>query len=328
MNKALYIILLEKDNYFVYYSDTDCESKLLIEVEYLFDFPKMFHPIKIVETTWTMDLFEIDKYVKKYMMKYGIDHVRGGSYLSPILQDFQLESLRSEFAYLSKSLMITNFTHLHDSIDKFINSGQMIREKEYNLYNEEKMRYFLYHTLHSQNQQNIICYYEKYNNIIQNLHSIQIFYVDKQEYIIDKSILKNVQLLIQNITREPELNNQNCEEIQKDDSISKIYKNTIIYIKHVLRISITDSYSKYNEFIENNDKKIPIIFFSYPHFLLDKFFLHKTTNTIELEQIQDFLYIIEGVFYWITNKQDEYMFDLENIPENIKWKYITALYSV
>lgn len=359
MNRILNVVLLEQDNYFVYYSDTELESKILIEIELLFEFPKIHHPIKIIETSWTSDLFEIDKYVKKYMMKYGIDKVRGGSYILPILHDFQRQSLQSEFAYLRKALIMTdfipasNFTDVRSTSSKFASekttntfdpcSPEFANASIYNLYNEEKMRYFLYNTLqtHDNNVPIFINYFEKYNNIHKNLDSIQTFQINNKTYKIDKTILQKINVLIQKISQEPELFMDNDitssssfgselstkMEISSENIIS-IYKNTIIYIKHVLHTTNKNHSSTYNEYMDCIKTDIPNVYFSYPHFLLDKYFLHKTTNIVELKQIQEFLYIIEGMFYWINNKIDEYMFDLENIPENVEWKYSTALYYI
>jgi hypothetical protein len=217
------------------------------------------------------------------------------------------------------------------------------------------MRYFLYNTLQTKtnNISILINYFEKYNNIHKNLDSIQTFQISHRKYKIDKTIIKNLHILIQKLSQEPLLmNNDNTPQglpvgtqeartswstteysnifgkSNSSENICNIYKNTIIYIKHVFHTINNNPSSKYNEYIDCIKTNIPNIYFSYPHFLLDKYFLHKTTNILELEQIQDFLYIIEGMFYWITNKIDEYMFDLENIPENIEWKYSTALYYI
>jgi len=57
---------------------------------------RLNEPIEIIECMETIDPFEEDKIVKKYMLKHGIDNVRGGSYSQVELQDFQLRSLKRE----------------------------------------------------------------------------------------------------------------------------------------------------------------------------------------------------------------------------------------
>jgi hypothetical protein len=48
----------------------------------------------------TKDLSLLDYYVKKYMLKYGIFYVRGGSYYEPNLPDYLTKSLEREFKTL------------------------------------------------------------------------------------------------------------------------------------------------------------------------------------------------------------------------------------
>ena len=56
-----------------------------------------YKPIKIVETYKTKDPLDEDKTTKKYMMKYGIENVRGGSYTKIELEEWMIKSLEHEF---------------------------------------------------------------------------------------------------------------------------------------------------------------------------------------------------------------------------------------
>ena len=56
-----------------------------------------YRPIKIIETIETSDALDEDKITKKYMMKYGIHNVRGGSYTKMKLDDWMIKSLEHEF---------------------------------------------------------------------------------------------------------------------------------------------------------------------------------------------------------------------------------------
>jgi predicted GIY-YIG superfamily endonuclease len=44
------------------------------------EWTRKYEPIEIIKTIKSCDNFDEDKHVKKYMKKYGIDNVRGGSY--------------------------------------------------------------------------------------------------------------------------------------------------------------------------------------------------------------------------------------------------------
>ncbi len=60
-------------------------------------FTSKYKPIKIVETFKSKDPLDEDKITKKYMMKYGIAKVRGGSYTKLELEDWMIKSLEHEF---------------------------------------------------------------------------------------------------------------------------------------------------------------------------------------------------------------------------------------
>ena len=45
-------------------------------------YTKLYPALRIVESFKTYDPFDEDKYVFKYMKKYGVDNVRGGSFSS------------------------------------------------------------------------------------------------------------------------------------------------------------------------------------------------------------------------------------------------------
>ena len=60
-------------------------------------FTSKYKPIKILETIKSNDPLDEDKITKKYMILYGIENVRGGSYTKLILDDWMIKSLEHEF---------------------------------------------------------------------------------------------------------------------------------------------------------------------------------------------------------------------------------------
>ncbi len=94
----IYVIECEENNYYI--------GKTTNEVDVRFSqhknnqncaFTTKYKPIKIVETFKSKDPLDEDKMTKKYMMKFGIDHVRGGSYTKLELEDWMIKSLEHEF---------------------------------------------------------------------------------------------------------------------------------------------------------------------------------------------------------------------------------------
>ena len=100
--KYINIILLEKERYYIYISEEIQYSKILIECEIYDDYIKKYKPIKIIEQFILEDSnpYLIDSIVKKYMYKYGINNVKGGSYTDEYLSSSQIENIRKEFEFI------------------------------------------------------------------------------------------------------------------------------------------------------------------------------------------------------------------------------------
>ena len=57
---------------------------------------KQYKPIQLETTYENVSPFEEDKVTKEYMAKYGIERVRGGTYVAEMLETSQLDSLKKE----------------------------------------------------------------------------------------------------------------------------------------------------------------------------------------------------------------------------------------
>jgi len=105
MTTYIYILKLENHNYYI--GKTNSLEKRFNEHyegkggEYTKRY-KMKSIKKIIEN---VDPKDLDKYVIKYMNKYGIDHVRGGSFSSIILSSEQISVLNN---YGIKSIKLSN----------------------------------------------------------------------------------------------------------------------------------------------------------------------------------------------------------------------------
>ena len=57
---------------------------------------KQYKPVQLETTYENVSPFEEDKVTKEYMAKYGIERVRGGTYVAETLETSQLDSLKKE----------------------------------------------------------------------------------------------------------------------------------------------------------------------------------------------------------------------------------------
>lgn len=94
----IYILRLNRGKYYV--GKTYCPQKRL--QDHFSNrgsvWTKKFKPIEPVEIIPDCDHFDEDKYTKKYMDKYGINNVRGGTFSSVKLQ-------KEEIKFLEKSIL-------------------------------------------------------------------------------------------------------------------------------------------------------------------------------------------------------------------------------
>ncbi len=96
-SKTLYVLRLCDDKYYIGITNRLLSERL---IEHFSNsgsaWTKLYKPLEIMETFSNPDDFDEDKYTKKYMKLYGIQNVRGGSYVKVDLQDYQIKSLEQE----------------------------------------------------------------------------------------------------------------------------------------------------------------------------------------------------------------------------------------
>lgn len=124
-------------------------------------FTNEYPPISIVESFESADSFDEDNTTKKYMMIYGIDNVRGGSYNKFKLEEWQIKSLENEFKTMNNicpdnkvnelSAYLNSFDTLEKINDEIVKikkeykqmlilQNQIARTSKYNLNMVEKIR--------------------------------------------------------------------------------------------------------------------------------------------------------------------------------------------
>lgn len=96
MATNIYALRLQRGKYYIGKS-RDIKKRFLDHVSGTGStWTKKYPPIEIDMEIHNVSPFEEDKITKEYMNKYGINNVRGGSYVTDILSDEQINSLNSE----------------------------------------------------------------------------------------------------------------------------------------------------------------------------------------------------------------------------------------
>lgn len=94
--KMIYVLLCENEKYYIGKTER-LEDRILEHFSnYGSEWTKIYKPIKVIESFQAQSEFDEDNYVEKYMAKYGIENVRGGSYSQISLPEFKIKSLIDE----------------------------------------------------------------------------------------------------------------------------------------------------------------------------------------------------------------------------------------
>jgi predicted GIY-YIG superfamily endonuclease len=96
---CIYALKLESDKYYIGKSDNVDERINQHFAGYGSSWTSEYKPISVIEKIYSDDPFDEDKYVKKYMHKYGIDNVRGGTYSCIYLCDDEVCILTREIRH-------------------------------------------------------------------------------------------------------------------------------------------------------------------------------------------------------------------------------------
>lgn len=96
---TIYILKLQGGRYYIGKS-TDPRKKYYEHIQGRASiWTQKYKPIGIEKLIASLSEFDEDIYVKEYMLKYGIDKVRGGTFESTYLSDYQLYILYHDIQF-------------------------------------------------------------------------------------------------------------------------------------------------------------------------------------------------------------------------------------
>jgi len=95
-NTNIYVLRLEGGRYYIGKSDNVMNRYKQHINGKGSSWTRKYKPISLEKNIENVSSFEEDKITKEYMSKYGIDKVRGGSYVEVELSEFQIEAINME----------------------------------------------------------------------------------------------------------------------------------------------------------------------------------------------------------------------------------------
>jgi len=289
------VFCLQREKFFIYSCSqkNKSDSQLLLEAEIYYDYLKKYKPISIIKRYENHDSLDIDKYVKQYMIEYGVDYVRGGSYSEELLSDSQLNTLLCEFDTVSTSIDPRE-SIVNDLIQTYANKKMT---KEEVIVERETLKNTL----------------EQFQKEKSELESIQI---DGSQIISD----------IQWITFACSQIKEIYDTKKSDTFLSKLvtkefierYKKVLLNLKTVFAICKKYEYSN----------KIDDVYVKYPRFLLDDFFyhLHRIHVNSYMSDVMVLCNSYEHMTNIVINKMDEKAFDVSSWGDDVEWKIKRTLY--
>lgn len=145
----IYVLYLENNKFYIGKTNKSVEERLYEHRHNTGSaWTKLYKPIGIEDVLEDADDFDEDKITKKYMAKYGIDNVRGGSYCTTILDKQTKKFLEKEITSTTDRCYICN------NPGHFANECELEKEVE-NLYKKSKNTW--------------ITFFESIGDILENL---------------------------------------------------------------------------------------------------------------------------------------------------------------
>jgi len=301
MPKNIYVLKLEEEKYFIYFSDAKNYNQILTECEIYYDYAKTYKPLSIIEIVPLTNYLDIDKTVKFYMYLYGYNNVRGGSYIEDILPDYLEKTLNDELKIVEKegpewSRLFAEILELYEGrtfqtmeeIDQEISKIS----REFQKYKEEKERL-----------ENTKFFLEK--GAKQNMKH---FSPEDMEWLYDICLL-----------RPSSKTEFTCREIQETlNSLHvKKYTTIIVFLKQL------NTLFEKNDLFQKHDIE-QTVYMKYPQFLFDPFIYDtQIKNTAALvETCKTFQHMGNIVYNRIVGLE----FDVLSYGYGYEWKTPRILY--
>lgn len=323
----LYVILCQNNKRLIHVTFTPRQINVLTECKIIYDFAIVNAPVHVEEEYEIEDILEVDMFIKTYMREYGIDNVRGGSYIDIVLPDHLYETLKTEL-----SLSVEHYTNNEEMIDglkdNYDEKLRVDRERVKQELREYRLKHDNYATL--QNKLNIIRYIETTRSQssnqenVQNTRSVLDNESKGTDCNINQSIFDDIQwlktwILNWKTTVYKHKNNDN-------DTIQMPYEK-YDFITRKLAIMV-ELYTEIKE-LEDEPTRIDASY-KTPNTVFDVFMytsidVIKRINEDEIDAyIQNIIVFINTLkyfAYYVVNRKTEYEFDIKYYTEN-EYQYI------
>lgn len=272
----IYVLKLEDNHFFLMRSSEKSDAQILFEAEILYEYPKIYLPELVYERHNEESPIDLDRYVKHYMIWFGIDNVRGGSYLKPILPDYQEKTLIDEMNTVTKDVDC-----IPEDLNKYITepyTNVELKKRLNELYNN----------------------YNKYKTDKEKEIIIDIVHIRNELQWLKMECENQLTAFFENKTNTFLFRIEKVDTIVRYHKILQLLKTMRIIINDVLDISIKDPNIKYPEFVFDD--------FLYHH--------HKMNVSSSIEYLYTTINEYNHLLNIIENRKAESDFDIASWGSN------------
>jgi hypothetical protein len=302
--KQVYVFFLENEKWLLHPSITQDEYYVLLECYLIYDFAKTHLPIRLFETIAIGDDLEVDLYVKKYMRCYGIENVRGGSFVDEHLPSTVTTALEKELQrdYYKKPTLIEEICRKYESIQQW-------RPQDIKVWRTWRNEY----------------------DFTEDPETIQdVMMLEKQQLRKEWTRFDDIRYLFQSLTYCSETINLGSSDFTNDiewlktqilsDSTHLLSDEDVLRYRRLL-VLFHDIKSKFLIIKDELPVYAKECYIKSPQLIFDTFIYHRNDLTKiakDQENAINVFEIFEYMFNTVTNKIETYRFSLNQYPEQFE----------
>lgn len=292
----IYVLKLQQNKFFIHVGELKTDKEIMSETEIYYDYLKKYKPLSINDIFLLTNFLDIDKTVKNYMYIYGINNVRGGSYIDEYLPEYLEKTLKHEFRLIERE-DLEYVNEFKDIVDRYENKKyESIEdiEREIDILQQENIKYIF-----EKNK------FDKYTFFLfkNERKTMKDFIPEDMNWLYDCCLM----------------NFNNCSTMSDRIDIDYIqkYRNLLVYM-----IELNKKFEEYNLFSKFGIEKD--LYLKHPQFLFDGFIYNSPTKDIQsLLKITKTYEFMGNVLHNIIMDQE---FDISSYGIGYQWKYPRILY--
>lgn len=257
---TIYTILLTHNKYYI--GKTKLDPRVRFQ-QHLTDkrsvWTQKYKPVELINTFKSNDNFAEDKRTKEMMIEYGIENVRGGSYCSVELPDWQVKALEHEFESINdQCYKCKKKGHISRDCEKYHKELEQKKQEEHLKLLLEKYNEYLENF---NDELMLIEQIDKINNFIKEIIDLNTIVKKLGEYskpINQKKIYKAIEIYETKLQEYVESTNSNPQNFNNHFRHSDMYKNNNKIYKVIFKMADLAAQTYYQhgsnqEFLQKNN---------------------------------------------------------------------------